>query len=134
MPKIEQICNTFRAVPHTARRALKKLKDDSLIYVSPGRNTIITYTAVPEEMQRFTKEYYLSRKNAISQVYMIANLLLMPIYQEGISGDLPMQKNVKMAAESIQILLITAEDIFYNQFPLLTDRQLKDLKSFLLSK
>ncbi|MFR6334298.1 hypothetical protein ACTQW9_10380 [Lachnospiraceae bacterium LCP19S3_B12] len=45
-----------------------------------------------------------------------------------------MQKNVKMAAESIQILLITAEDIFYNQFPLLTDRQLKDLKSFLLSK
>ena len=84
MPKIEQICNTFRAVPHTARRALKKLKDDSLIYVSPGRNTIITYTAVPEEMQRFTKEYYLSRKNAISQVYMIANLLLMPIYQEGI--------------------------------------------------
>lgn len=84
MPKIEQICNTFWAVPHTARRALKKLKDDSLIYVSPGRNTIITYTAVPEEMQRFTKEYYLSRKNAISQVYMIANLLLMPIYQEGI--------------------------------------------------
>lgn len=45
-----------------------------------------------------------------------------------------MQKNVKMAAESIQILLITAEDIFYNQFSLLTDRQLKDLKSFLLSK
>lgn len=83
LPAIEQIGDTFQVAPQTVRNALKNLQKEGLVSVSPGRNTIVTYAAAPEDMSSYTKEFYFSRKDGMKQIYLIAELLLMPIYQKG---------------------------------------------------
>ena len=83
LPTIEQIGDAFQVAPQTVRNALKKLQNDGLISVSPGRNTIVIYETTPKKTLRLTREYYLARKEAMEDVYHIANLLLMPLYYEG---------------------------------------------------
>lgn len=83
LPTIEQVGNMFHVAPQTVRNALKKLQNDKLISVSPGRNTIVIHKTTPKEAIRITKEYYLARKDDMKEIYWIANLLLMPLYHEG---------------------------------------------------
>ncbi len=80
---IEQIGDIFQVAPQTVRNALKKLQSEGLITVSAGRNTMVIHKTTPEETLRFTKNYYLSRKNVMEEVYLVANLLLMPLYRKG---------------------------------------------------
>lgn len=83
LPTIEQIGNTYQVAPHTVRNALKKLQQDGLIYVSPGRHTEVIYKTTPSEALRYTQNYYLARKDEIDVVYHIASLLLTPFFYAG---------------------------------------------------
>ena len=83
LPTIEQIGNTFQVAPQTVRNALKKLQQDNLIFVSPGRHTEVIYKTTPSEALQYTQNYYLARKDEINVVYHIAVLLLTPFFYAG---------------------------------------------------
>ena len=83
LPTIEQIGNTFQVAPQTVRNALKKLQQDNLIFVSPGRHTEVIYKTTPSEALQYTQNYYLARKDEINVVYHIAVLLLTPFFFAG---------------------------------------------------
>lgn len=83
LPTIEQIGGTFQVAPQTVRNALKKLQQDHLIDVSPGRHTLVVYETTPEETLQVTQQYYLARKEAISTIYQVTELLLTPMFRAG---------------------------------------------------
>lgn len=83
LPTIEQICDIFQVSPETVRSALIKLQKDGLISVSPGRRTIVTYAASPEETYRFAEIFYLARKETLENIYHVTELILMPLFYEG---------------------------------------------------
>ncbi len=83
LPTIEQIGSTFQVAPQTVRNALKKLQQDHLIDVSPGRHTLVVHETTPEETLQVTQQYYLARKEAIGTVYQVSALLLTPVFRVG---------------------------------------------------
>lgn len=83
LPTIEQIGGTFHVAPQTVRNALKKLQQDHLIDVSPGRHTLVVYETTPEETLQVTQQYYLARKEAIDNIFQVTELLLTPVFRVG---------------------------------------------------
>ncbi len=83
LPTIEQIGGTFQVAPQTVRNALKKLQQDHLIDVSPGRHTLVVYETTPEETLQVTQQYYLARKEAIDNIFQVTELLLTPVFRVG---------------------------------------------------
>ena len=83
LPTIEQIGGTFQVAPQTVRNALRKLQQDHLIDVSPGRHTLVVHETTPEETLQVTRQYYLARKEAIGTVYQVTDLLLTPVFRAG---------------------------------------------------
>lgn len=83
LPTIEQIGGTFQVAPQTVRNALKKLQQDHLIDVSPGRHTLVVYETTKEETLQVTQQYYLARKEAIGTIYQVTELLLTPVFRAG---------------------------------------------------
>lgn len=84
LPTIEQIGDIFQMAPRTVRNALSKLEERGLVSISSGKRINVAYSASRDEKFRFTKEYYLARKDAILEINRMGHLLLMPLLHEGV--------------------------------------------------
>lgn len=83
LPMIDTMCDTFQVAPRTIRKALAKLERKGLISISHGKCPTVTYSASREQKQRFVQDYYLTRRDAIQEIYQMSDCFLLALFREG---------------------------------------------------
>lgn len=99
LPTIEALHGTYRVAVRTARNAYAQLQEEGYISLSPGRKTMVTYSAPPEAGATNMQDYYLAREEAFRALGQLLQALLIPLLREG-SGRLSkhsMQRIKEMA-------------------------------------
>lgn len=83
LPSIELLHEVYRVAVRTARNAYLQLEEEGYISLSPGRKTVVTYSAPPEAGIANTQDYFLARRETFRAMGQLLRALLVPLLREG---------------------------------------------------
>lgn len=93
LPSIPKICSLFCMAPATVRVALTLLEKNGYIEVNARRVAQVIYQADTKQYIANASQYFLPRKEGISDLYRCVGLFFKPMWDMGVSrletGDIP---------------------------------------------
>lgn len=150
LPSICAICTVFSMASATVRSALKQLEKKGYIRVDARKAAVVIYQADSSRFRQNAAEYFVRRKEGISDLLQSGRLLFEPLWRQGIlqwsegewellrkrltapePGTKPMPAEFYLAALNVfhNRLLINLywEMIRYLHFPYLTNQEEREL-------
>lgn len=86
LPSISDMCSLLRVGRSTARAALSMLTEAGYIRTEERRATQVCYKAGPCQLERNAAEYFVPRRDGLTELNEAGRLLLVPLWEAGVRG------------------------------------------------